>query len=204
MAAPLLAALCDNLAQAPTDHCVASAIVALLAALPGTLAEAFKFDLTPTRVRKLGALASTPPVASVLRALAAPPASAPLVAALLPSALRPAGVTPVAEAAIAKVDEARELRQRQAYRATDENTAAEDDAGYAAATLPLWRAAQSARTGRARIALARASTMLRACELRRKRAVDSTITQYRMTAVDGVTHVQMQSDQPFNFSLFTI
>jgi hypothetical protein len=45
LAAPLLAALCASLASAPSDNAAADAIARLVAARPGVVSEALKFDL---------------------------------------------------------------------------------------------------------------------------------------------------------------
>lgn len=171
MAPVILAACCANLTASPNDTNVAELVTALVAARPDIVAEALKFDLKTSLLRQMASISNAnAPVAAALRALASPPDTAPLMAALMPMALRPAGVTPASPAAVSSLDTERERRERVAYRTAEATTAAEDDAEAAAAPLPLWRAAQAASTGRGRIALARASTVLRACELRRKRS----------------------------------
>jgi len=187
----LLAACCENLTSSPNDTSVADLVAALVAARPDVVAEALKFDLKTSRLRQLASIATAnAPLAAALRALASPRDTAPLIAALMPIALRPAGVTPASPAALSSLDAERERRERAAYRAAEATTAEEDDAEATAAPLPLWRAAQAARTGRARIAFARASTVLRACELRRKRS-DMSFAHAITSSSYGVVNVIM-------------
>ena len=204
LAAPLLAALCDSLSQSMSDGAVAECISALCAARPEVVAESLKFDLTVEKLRQLSSIASSAAVATALRALAAPPDVAPLFAALMPANLRPAGVVPATMAQLSALDAEREKRERLAHNAAEVTTGVQDDAEAVASLLPLWRAAQAAKTGRARIALARASAMLRACELRRKRP-ESGIVNSRQSAAMGLHNVSLVgSSNPQGDFAFTL
>jgi hypothetical protein len=174
LGAPLLAALCTSLAAAPEDDATASAIAYLVAAAPGVVSLALKFDLKLDKLRQLcSAAASSGDVARAVRALGTPADVAPIVAALLPPALRAHGVAPEPPAALAALDAARVKRERRAHITADVTTAAQDASAALAAPLPLWRAALAAPTGRARIALARANVIMRTLQLRRSRGEEA-------------------------------
>jgi len=179
----LLADLCSSLSLAPTDPAVADAIIALLSVKPEVVCEALKFDLKLDLVRTLcSTVATQPNCMRALRAIAgsAGSAAAPIISALLPAQLRATlafGAAPASAAALEELESKRLKRVRLAQRAEDTATDEEVRAEAMSASLPLWKAAQAAGTGRARIALARANAMLRAAELRRSRSMRNTETK---------------------------
>jgi hypothetical protein len=198
LGAPLLAALCASLAAAPADFGAADAIANLVAAAPGTVCEALKFDLQLATLRALcRTAASSGIVAGAVLALGAPADAAPIVAALLPRELRAhlGDAAPAAAAALNALDAARVKRERRAYIAAEVTSAAEDAAAALAAPLPLWRAAQAAPTGRARIALARANATLRALQLRRTRGETATHNA-KATVTNGYIAISMHAPPP--------
>jgi hypothetical protein len=149
-------------------------------------------DLKLDKLRQLCSLAAAhAAVCGAVRALGAPADAAPLVAALLPAAQRAPGVRPAAAAALEALDEARMKRERRAFTAAQVTTEEQDTAAALATPLPLWRAAQAASTGRARVALARANAMLRSLQLRRARG-DAATLNAQASVAHGYAAVFMQ------------